>query len=120
LVLSQRLVRRICTNCRDEGQIIDRHKLSSYRINDEEARSLKLYQGRGCTACNNIGYRRRKGIYEVLPVDRQFQDVLLADPTLKEIEQAAREAGMETLRQKCLEDVREGVTSIEELIRWRL
>ena len=120
LVLSQRLVRRICTNCRDEGHVADQRRLSSYGIDAEESRSLMLYQGQGCLACNHIGFRRRKGIYEVMPVDKELQAILSKKPTLQDIESAARETGMETLREKCLKDIHEGVTSIEEFNRWRL
>lgn len=120
LVLHQRLVRRICTSCREGANVADPRKLAQYGVNADEARSLKLYRGAGCAACNKIGYRRRKGIFEVMTIDRQLRDVLSRTPPLEEIEKAALHAGMETLRERCLRDINEGVTTIEEFIRWRL
>jgi type IV pilus assembly protein PilB len=118
--LNQRLLRRICTDCREEGQPVDPRRLSTYGINTDEAASLKLHRGTGCPSCHKIGYRRRKGVFEVMTVDRQLRETLSRGPSLEGIEKAALNAGMETLRERCLRDVREGVTSIEEFVRWRL
>jgi type II secretory ATPase GspE/PulE/Tfp pilus assembly ATPase PilB-like protein len=120
LVLNQRLVRRICTLCREGGDPADPQKLAPHGITQEEARALKLYQGAGCSACNKIGYRRRKGVFEVMTVDRELREILSRSSSLEEIEQASVHGGMETLRERCLRDVSEGVTAIEEFIRWRL
>lgn len=120
LVLHQRLVRRICTNCREGGKSADQRKLAPYGITEEEAASIKLYRGNGCPACNKIGYRRRKGIFEIMTVDRHIREVLSRKPSLEEIQKAALHSGMETLRDRCLRDVSEGITTIEEFIRWRL
>jgi len=120
LVLHQRLVRRICTNCREGGKSADPRKLAPYGITEEEAAAIKLYRGSGCPACNKIGYRRRKGIFEIMTVDRHIREVLSRKPSLEEIQKAALHSGMETLRERCLRDVSEGVTTIEEFIRWRL
>jgi type IV pilus assembly protein PilB len=119
LVMNQRLVRRICTQCREGGQAADPRKLADHDITTDEARTLKLYRGAGCTVCNRIGYRRRKGIFELMAVDRQLRDVILRGPNMEEIDDAARSTGMITLRQRCLKDVRDGVTTIDEFIRWR-
>lgn len=100
--------------------MIDRLKLASYGIKADEAQSLTLYKGKGCPACNRIGYRRRKGIFEVMPVDSELQEILSGKPTVKDIEKAARAAGMDTLREKCLKDISDGVTTIDELQRWKL
>ena len=62
----------------------------------------------------------RKGIFEVMPVGSELQEILYGKPTVKDIEKAARKAGMETLRQKCLKDISAGVTTIDELQRWKL
>ncbi|HSF19564.1 MAG TPA: ATPase, T2SS/T4P/T4SS family [Vicinamibacteria bacterium] len=119
-VMNQRLVRRICPHCRDEGISADPDKLSGYGISTREAKTLKLYKGRGCSYCNRLGYRRRKGLFELIVVDQAFRETLGAGPSLSEIDQAARNAGMETLRQRCLKEVGAGVTSLEEFIRWRM
>jgi type IV pilus assembly protein PilB len=120
LVLNQRLVRRICTHCREGGLPANHQKLEPHGITVDEAQTLRLYRGAGCTACNKIGYRRRKGVFEVMTIDRELREILSRSSSLEEIEKASIHAGMETLRERCLRDVREGVTSIEEFIRWRL
>ncbi len=120
LVLNQRLVRRICTHCREGGKPADPQKLAPHGVSEEEAASLRLYRGKGCATCNRIGYRRRKGIFEVMIVDDEMRQLLATRPALPDIEAAARQSGMETLRERALHDVADGITSIDEFIRWRL
>jgi type IV pilus assembly protein PilB len=120
LVLNQRLVRRICPHCRDEGSQADPQKLGTYGISPKEAKTLRLYKGRGCNHCHRLGYRRRKGLFELIVVDPHFREKLASGPTLAEIEAVARGAGMESLRQRCLKEVTAGVTSLDEFIRWRM
>lgn len=120
MVLNQRLVRRICPVCRDDGTTVDPRRLSHFGITLEEARALKIYRGKGCAECNRIGFKRRKGVFEIMTVDHRLRNVLSRSPTLAEIESVARESGMETLRERCLRDVSDGTTSIDEFIRWRL
>jgi type IV pilus assembly protein PilB len=120
LVLNQRLVRRICTNCREGGSPADPGKLAPFGITGLEAAGLRLYRGKGCPACNRIGYRRRKGIFEVMIIDDEMKKLLASRPSLPDIEVAAKNSGMETLRDRCLHDVTDGTTSIDEFIRWRL
>ena len=120
LVLNQRLVRRICPHCRDEGSQADPQKLGTYGISPKEAKTLRIYKGRGCNQCHRLGYRRRKGLFELIVVDPRFREKLAAGPTLAEIEGVARGAGMESLRQRCLKEVTAGVTSLDEFIRWRM
>ena len=120
LIMSQRLVRRICAPCREGGGPADPSKLAPYGINADEARSLRLFRGRGCPACNRIGYRRRKGIFEQMIIDRTLKDLIARRPSPIELEKVARDQGLETLRERCLRDVRDGVTSIDEFVRWRL
>jgi len=95
LVMNQRLVRRICPQCRDEGSQADPSKLGSYGISLTEAKSLRLFKGRGCSDCNRLGYRRRKGRLELIVVEEHCREKLLGQPTLAEIEASARSAGME-------------------------
>jgi type IV pilus assembly protein PilB len=120
LVMNQRLVRRICTECRERGRAADPRKLADHGITAQEARTLKLFRGAGCAACNQIGYRRRKGVFEIMTIDRRLRQMIIGNPTLEQIEASARDAGMETLRERCLKDVDDGITSIDEFIRWRL
>jgi type IV pilus assembly protein PilB len=59
-------VRRICPHCRDEGSQADPQKLGTYGISPKEAKTLRLYKGRGCNHCHRLGYRRRKGLFELI------------------------------------------------------
>jgi len=120
LVMNQRLVRRICPKCRDEGSKADPSKLGNYGIGGEEAKALRIFHGRGCPDCNRLGYRRRKGVFELIVVDDHFRKKLTGKPTLAEIEAGARTAGMEPLRERCLKEVSAGVTSLDEFLRWRM
>ena len=120
LVMNQRLVRRICPKCRDEGSQADPAKLETYGISSSEAKTLRVFKGRGCSDCNRLGYRRRKGLFELITVDDHFRKKLTGQPTLAEIESSARNAGMETLRERCLKEVTAGVTSLDEFLRWRM
>jgi len=120
LVMNQRLIRRICPQCRDEGSPADPEKLGGYGISVNEAKTLRLFKGRGCSDCNRLGYRRRKGLFELITVDEHFREKLTDQPTLAEIETFARSAGMETLRERCLKEVTAGVTTLDEFLRWRM
>jgi type IV pilus assembly protein PilB len=120
LVMNQRLVRRICPKCRDEGSQADPSKLGNFGISLSEAKALRIFKGRGCPECNRLGYRRRKGLFELITVDDHFRKKFVGQPTLAEIESAARNAGMETLRERCLKEVTAGVTSLDEFLRWRM
>ncbi len=120
LVMNQRLVGRLCPQCRDEGAQADAAKLGPYGISTQEAKTLTLYQGQGCAECNRLGYRRRKGLFELLVVDQGSRSKLSTNPSLSQIEVVARGAGMETLRERCLKEVTAGVTSLDEFIRWRM
>ena len=82
---------------------------------------LTLYRGEGCANCHRLGYRGRKGLYEIAVINEEFKSKLGAQPTVSEIEAArAREGGMVGLRERCLHDVATGTTSLEEFVRWRM
>jgi len=120
LVMNQRLVRRICQQCRDDGTQPDPSKLGNYGLSESEVKKLRVFKGKGCSDCNLLGYRRRKGLFELIVIDDAFRERLTEHPTLADIESAARSAGMETLRERCLNDVTTGVTSLDEFLRWRM
>ncbi|MEF9952084.1 MAG: GspE/PulE family protein [Clostridium sp.] len=113
-VISQRLVRTICRNCRE-----------SYTPDDIEVKAMKidstkgytLYKGRGCKECNNTGYKGRTGIYEIMLVNGPIKRAIFAGKTSKDIEEIALEQGMVTLSQSCVEKVLGGETTYEEYMR---
>jgi type IV pilus assembly protein PilB len=113
LVCAQRLVRRICPKCKE-----------SYVVTNEEVELSKgnikpgtiLYRGRGCNACDGIGYKGRTGIFELLSINKKLRSLLIKGANSEELERAAREAGMKTLRQDAIEKASAGITTLEEVV----
>src|SRR5919202_107796 len=82
-----------------------------------EAAQKKSYYGRGCDSCNNTGYKGRMGIYELLVMNEQLREMIMAETSLDEFRNACRKHGMKTLRESGLEAIHAGMTSIEEVVR---
>ncbi|MBI5528082.1 MAG: type IV-A pilus assembly ATPase PilB [Deltaproteobacteria bacterium] len=116
LIVAQRLVRKVCTQCR-EPQQVEPGALVNLGISEEKAAGLTVYKGKGCKTCNNIGYRGRVGIYEVLRFNRQIREAILRGESTSEVRRIAVEHGMLTLRQSALRKLEAGVTSLEEVVR---
>ncbi|MDH5458991.1 MAG: ATPase, T2SS/T4P/T4SS family, partial [Nitrospinota bacterium] len=113
-VLAQRLVRVICTKCK-ESCPIDREALLEMGIDDPDPPIT--YRGKGCDHCNDTGYKGRTGIYELLVVDDDIRKLILAHASTQEIRECAMKSGMKTLRQDGWRKIVEGVTTVEEIIR---
>ncbi len=116
LIVAQRLVRRICTFCKEPMEMPPA-ALVSTGFSEHEARTLKLFRGRGCERCNNTGYKGRLGLYEVLDVDDEMREMVLSGASSFELRNKAVQAGMMTLRMSGLQKVRDGVTTVEEIVR---
>jgi type IV pilus assembly protein PilB len=116
LIVAQRLVRRICTFCKEPMEMPPA-ALVSAGFSEHEARTLKLFKGRGCDRCNNTGYKGRVGLYEVLEVDDEMREMILSGASSYELRQKAIQAGMLTLRMSGLQKVRDGGTTVEEVVR---
>jgi type IV pilus assembly protein PilB len=116
LILAQRLARRICTQCK-EPEKIPPPALIKVGFTEEEAETIKPYRGKGCPACNNSGYKGRVALYEVMPVGEELKELVLEGASADEIKKAAIRLGMKTLRMSGLTKVKEGVTSLEEVLR---
>jgi type IV pilus assembly protein PilB len=116
LILAQRLLRKICPNCKEVLEM-NPQALVEVGFTAEEAESLKLYHGQGCMGCANTGFKGRLALYEVMPITERVRDLVLQGASSAEIKSAAMQEGMFTLRQSGLEKVRHGVTSLEEVIR---
>jgi len=113
-VISQRLVRRICTHCKTSFEA------SSYEkaiIGHEAQETLKLYKGDGCTYCNNSGFSGRIGVYEIMEITREIRESILLNKSVDEVKEMSIKNGMKTLRQSCEELVCNGETTIDELIK---
>jgi len=115
-VLAQRLVRRICVECRTEFEPSD-ELLMELQLPIEQARRYKFYYGKGCQRCNNSGYKGRTGIYELLEVNDDIRDMISSDASVDEMRNLARSQGMTTLREAGLKLIFDGVTTIDEIVR---
>jgi len=116
LILSQRLVRKICENCKEQIEV-PLQALTSLGIPEEEAGEVKVYKGKGCGACNNIGYKGRIGIFEVMRLIRDIREGILKGDATSEIRRMALDSGMVPLRQAALEKLKGGFTTVEEVVR---
>ncbi len=115
-ILAQRLVRKICTECRTEFDPSD-DLLMELQLPIEQARQYKFYYGKGCTRCNNSGYKGRTGIYEFLEITDEIRDMITSDASVDDIRNFARTQGMTTLREAGLKLIFDGVTTIDEVVR---
>lgn len=112
--VAQRLVRKICSNCKCEYDA-DENEKQILGLNTDKA--LKLYKGRGCNVCNQTGYYSRVGIYEVMEFSREHRNALTRNAGTEEIKDISIKSGMKTLRQSCVELVLKGTTTMDEMIR---
>ena len=115
-ILAQRLVRRICTECRTDFEPSD-ELLLELQLPIEQARQYSFYYGKGCNRCNNSGYKGRTGIYELLMINDEIRDMITADASVDDIRNFARTQGMTTLREAGLKLIFDGVTTIDEVVR---
>lgn len=115
-ILAQRLVRKICTECRTEFDPSD-DLLMELQLPVEQARKYKFYYGKGCSRCNNSGYKGRTGIYEFMEVTDEIRDMIVADASVDDIRSFARTQGMTTLREAGLKMIFDGITTIDEVVR---
>ena len=116
LICAQRLVRRICTNCKEE-QKPPAQALLDAGFSADEAQQVKVYKGRGCDKCNQSGYKGRVGLYEVMEVNDDLRELILVGASALELRKKSIETGMITLRRSGLIKVRDGLTTLEEVIR---
>lgn len=115
-ILAQRLVRKICSECRTQFEPSD-ELLMELQLPIAQARQYKFYYGRGCQRCNNTGYKGRCGIYELLDVNDDIRDMVVSDASVDDMRNLARSQGMTTLREAGLKLIFDGVTTIDEVVR---
>ncbi len=116
LICAQRLVRRICTNCKEELEV-PQQALIDAGYTPEEAKKTKIYHGRGCTTCNKGGYKGRTGLYEVMEINDDLRELILVGASALELKKKSIELGMITLRRSGLIKVAAGQTTMEEVLR---
>jgi len=115
-ILAQRLVRRICEECKEEYEPTD-EALWQLGLTREQVAGRTFYYGKGCDACMNTGYRGRTGLFEIMVMDDRLREMIMARSSTGAVRQAAVERGMRTLRQAGLLHVYDGITTIEEVTR---
>ena len=115
-VLAQRLVRKICPNCREET-MPSTEALADLDLTPEDVLGKKFYRGRGCQACNNTGFKGRIGLFELMVINDEIRDRVNRGASTELLRDAAIRSGMRNLRSVGLEKVFAGITTVEEVIR---
>jgi type IV pilus assembly protein PilB len=116
LVVAQRLVRRICKDCKTEHQYTD-PELSALGTNLESLRKLTFMKGTGCDTCSGTGYKGRAGLYEVMALSPELRRMILRGASVVEIRDQAVSEGMLTLRMDGMKKIERGVTTLEEVVK---
>ena len=114
--LAQRLVRKICTNCKSV-YAPDPRTLQAIGINEIEASKITFYHGDGCPKCNSIGFKGRMGIFEIFIVNEELQQMIYEGRTLVELRTKARELGMRSMREDGIRKVGGGLTTADEVLK---
>ncbi len=118
LIQAQRLVRRVCSKCKvDITSDVPSKALIDIGFTPEQVGSFQVMKGRGCATCNGTGYKGRVGLYEVMEISEGIRDLIMQGANTIELKRKALEEGMLTLRQSGLEKIRNGVTTVEEVLR---
>jgi type IV pilus assembly protein PilB len=117
LIQAQRLIRRVCANCKVEITDMPTKTLTEIGVAPEAIGSFKLFKGRGCGVCNGTGYKGRVGLYEVMEISDGIRDLIMVGATSVEIKRKALEEGMLTLRLSGIEKIKGGITTVEEVLR---
>jgi len=116
LILAQRLARVICSNCREPVEL-PAQALLDIGVAHEDIGTFTCFHGLGCPQCNDSGYRGRIALYEVMPVSEELRDLVLNGASASEIKRCAVSLGMKTLRQSAIGKLKEGVTTVGEVVR---
>jgi len=117
LIIAQRLVRKVCQDCKipDPDKSLALQRL--LRIDDDAFAKLELKKGKGCDICNGSGYKGRQGIYEIMPISTAIKQLIIDRASIDEIRQAAINDGVLTLRSAALRLLELGQTTAQEVIR---
>lgn len=116
LVLAQRLARKICPECKETVDIPVK-TLIDIGLSPEEANTIKCYKGRGCEKCNNTGYKGRIALYEVMMLYDEIKELILVGAPASELKRTAIKLGLKTLRLSGLDKLKDGITTLEEVVR---
>ncbi len=115
-ILAQRLVRKVCTQCREE-YTPPREILEDLELTSEQVRGKRFYRGAGCEVCNNTGYKGRVGLFELMVMNNDLRDKIMGNAQADELRQLATKQGMVPLRQAGIKCCFEGITTPDEVVR---
>lgn len=115
-LVAQRLIRRVCKECKQEVPTPD-NALIDIGFSPEEAKKVTIFRGDGCKKCNGTGYKGRTGLFEVLKVTQNIRESILSGATTEDLRRLAIKEGMITLRKSGLEKIKQGITTVEEVLR---
>jgi type IV pilus assembly protein PilB len=115
-IISQRLIRMLCQQCKEE-YVPEEEELVKLGVKKEDMKGIKFYKDKGCPACNNIGFIGRTGLFEIMILNEEIRELIGEKATTGQIRKAALNFGMKTLRDDGIDKIKEGVTTIEEVIR---
>ena len=116
LILAQRLIRKVCSECKEPTQVHPQ-LLIDLGVPPDEVKTFPTFKGKGCPICSNTGYKGRLGLYEVMPMKEEIKELILARSSTNEIKKEAIRLGMKTLRQSGIHKIKTGMTTIEEVLR---
>jgi type IV pilus assembly protein PilB len=117
LIQAQRLIRRVCAGCKEEVRDVPAKVLLDVGFPSEAVGTFPMFKGRGCSTCNGTGYKGRVGLYEVLEINDAVRELIMMGANSVELRKKAIEEGMITLRMSGLEKIKQGITTIEEVLR---
>jgi len=116
LIVAQRLVRRICSDCKVE-HVYSPEELDSLGMSGNDVKGLTFSKGEGCDACGDTGYRGRQGLYEVMAMSPEIRRFILKGASAEELQAQAIKEGMLTLRMDGMKKVERGITTLDEIAK---
>jgi type IV pilus assembly protein PilB len=116
LIVAQRLVRRICKDCKQE-HVYSPEELAVLGMRPEEVKGITFFKGAGCDSCNGTGYKGRAGLYEVMALSPELRRMILRGASTAEMQEQAVKEGMLTLRMDGIEKIKKGITTLEEVVK---
>jgi type IV pilus assembly protein PilB len=115
-IVAQRLVRRICTQCKEEYKP-STEELLELKLHQEDVADRTFYRGKGCSSCNNSGYRGRLALFEIMEFDDSLRELILSQASTAVLRVEAQKRGMRSLRESGLLSIFDGQTTIDEVVR---
>jgi type IV pilus assembly protein PilB len=117
MILAQRLLRKICENCKTAVERVSQRLLEEVGLYSSEYSNMKFYYGKGCPVCSGTGYKGRVAVYEIMEMTDTVNQAVLANVAEFKLRKIAIREGMRTLRQEALQKAQEGVTTLDEVLK---